>query len=301
MVWFSRSNENSKNVTTEATARVTAQSQMEKGPEDALNTLTPPEKLHRDHRHWTLDRCTSGSYPESTQLATTRQLARMVGDTLAKTTDSFQDGWIQILKCLYIHTTAPNTDSLLCRTVDVISSSRDFSSATDNLVRHFDQSQLTHNLDERMRVVTVLAKESCTRMLDGLLSKPKDRLDQFSGDGTIHTTFRPDGKVQQFSLKVTPGAFASTLNGQLFSATADHLHKIEQMEQPTSCGRDDVFKVILHVGSRSMPYLMTGEDLKEAYFKALMLYAAGPYAERVRATISQDTPATTHETPKLPT
>lgn len=260
---------------------------------DAIEARVP-ERASIDHPNWILDRVTSGTYPESTQVAMSRQFARVLGDMLGKNTNNRGESVAVLGEALQTRVRVPNFEKHLHDAIDTVCQARNLGEASVYLAHNMSVKLDGLPLSDKLTGVHALMRQTVVKMFDNMMDSPHDphTLMSVSGDGSMHTVFGLHGNVTKMGIKMTAGRLSHYFKEALTEAQRAYGEKKEALRNGRMIEDDKVFELTLTVDrmdprtrelSRELlPVKTTKEDLIASYTSALTRYAATAYADRVR-------------------
>ncbi len=237
---------------------------------------------------WLTEQPSSVSRPEAIGVGLTRQLARVIGHELAKSTLVAQDSTEMLRNALALETEVSDPSAQLSAAIKIVSQSPDRHQATIRLV-----SEMATRLDgaeqlQRLAVIASLMRVSARKMFSELFTAPSKQgpVVSMSGEGTFLTTFNRLGDLESMSIAIDNGCLAKYFHAQL-----QHAHEFYQQNRfaalPTGAIRDQ--KVLLlelaitdFRFTEVTSFKTTQGGLVGAYIRALYRYASEGYASRVR-------------------
>ncbi len=252
--------------------------------------------LNADSRHpaWKSDCITSSTGGESMRISTVRQLSRALGTKLAGGIDNSEQSRAVLGEVLRANPRVGDYAALLNMTVEAIVAADSFKKSTPAVVRAWGDLAREHKLGPAHVILGLVAvtRDSCTEMLQDLLSKPADADCHRSMDGSIMTFFSANGDVKEINIKVLSGDFS-----RAFIKTLREVEGVYQEQQRNASlqgekpllVRPEMAQVVLTVdnsfrGRNDMHFFnVTSADFIQAYIAATFEYAAGAYADRVRS------------------
>jgi hypothetical protein len=252
--------------------------------------------LNADSRHpaWKSDLITSSTGGESMRISTVRQLSRTLGTILAGVTNDSGQSRDVLREVQGYQPKVNDYSTLLNMTVEAIVGADNFRDATPAVVRAWKELARENNLQTSFLTLGLVAvtRDSCTEMLQDLLSKPADRDCHGSMDGSIMTSFHANGDVKEINIKVLNGHFSSAFIKTL--REVEGVYKERQSnallngEKPLLV-RPEMAQVVLTVDNSFRKandthfFKLTSADFIQGYIAATFDYAAVGYADRVRS------------------
>lgn len=228
------------------------------------------------------------------RISTVRQLSRVLGTILAKGTLNSEDSRVVLGEVQKVKPTVGDYPTLLNMTVEAIVGAENFKKSTPAVVRAWEDLAREHKLGPAHVILGLVAvtRDSCTEMLQDLLSKPADADCHGSMDGSIMTFFRANGEVKEINIKVLNGdfarAFIKTLR-EVESAYQEQQRNASLRGEKPLLVRPEMAQVVLTVDhsfrrANDLHFFnVTSADFIQAYINATFEYTAGPYADRVRS------------------
>jgi len=253
--------------------------------------ITTPEQRHStelptpvgDHPLWKDDGKAAGTSPESVQTGTLRQVTRVIGRHLAETTPSRTEAVQAVAQVVSQGTKLANLDPLLYGVVEKVTTSANFTNATNRLHNHLQATMQGLSPSERLTVLVGLCRGAFDKMIDCQLSKPQNGFQRVNGDRTMHTVFGVRGEVVSLDLQLLQGKLAGSLLRELSAHSRKYQAEKARLPSSRALHDDTGFHVTLHVGKKVREdFKVTANGFREAYFTALMEYASVTYADRER-------------------
>lgn len=227
------------------------------------------------------------------RISTVRQLSRTLGTLLAASTKNSAEAQ-GLLKEIEDHKPKVNDyATLLNMTVGAIFNAADFNASTAAVVRAWQGLAREYDVKNPLLILALVAvtRDSCTEMLQALLSKPAVGNVNQTMDGSIKTVFGVAGQVSTIEIKVLNGAFARAFMKALREAESSYQSQKEQLQ---AAGKKpppllpEIAQITLTLdNSYRQPnqvhvFKASSADFIQAYIAATFDYAAGAYADRVR-------------------
>jgi hypothetical protein len=236
------------------------------------------------HPDWVADCRTSGSNPESTQIAMARQFARVLGDILAKHTTSESHSVACLTQALKEPVQLAWFDTQLFGAVETVSNSFGYDRATTNLVSYVDSLLPGASLPSKLATTAALIRETVKAMFGDMLNGPKDPDSRMSksGDESMCCRFDERGEVESLHISMMPGKLVHHFKGVLDEAQTNYNAKKAAVLGGDETPSDTVFALTLQVGLKTTRYITTQDALMKSYCAALLRYASTSYANRVR-------------------
>lgn len=239
-------------------------------------------KVEGLHPLWQQDAVTRGTKPESTQTGTLRQLSRVIGRILADTKPNVEESDVAVKQAMHRVVALKNIDSLLYGAVDTITKSPQFNIATEFLNRYLRPSLDGLSTNDQLDVMVGLCRGAFNKMIDHQFSAPTIGRERVNGDQSMRTVFGFFGEVQQLELRLARGDLSAALQKELSQRSVSYQVAKQKFQVGQAIENDTVFQVSVYAGSTiEQHYKVTGTGFREAYFSALMHYAA-VYSDRER-------------------
>lgn len=245
------------------------------------------------HVAWISDEITTSTGGESMRISTVRQLSRTLGTILASLTDTSEKSKELLHAVQLVNPTVDNYSALLNMTVKAIVSAGSFAESTPAVLRAWREAAGDQSTDLRLLIIGLVAvtRDSCTEMLQELLSKPAHALQNQSMDGSIKTSFNLNGDLKQISIRVLHGQFSRAFVNclrQVEDAHADRQRDASARGEKPAAGDQKLSHIVLTIDhsfrkrDEEHYFHVTKADFMQAYLTATFEYAAVAYADRVR-------------------
>jgi excinuclease UvrABC ATPase subunit len=246
------------------------------------------------HSAWEQDTTANGTGGESMRISTVRHLSRTLGEVLASTTTSREESQRLLKDILGSEPKISDFVRLLNTTVDAIYSASSLDSATASVTKAWSTiadkalwSRLT-----LLSSLVAMTKETCTDMLQELLSQKPGQDKNRSGDGTMETVFGNYGEVQKISVVLKRGRFAAELHDAINQATETYQADKQGAFSCQPFMLPEVAQVKLYIVDNKQQQLhefkASSANFERAYLEATLKYAAVWYADRVRKELPSD-------------
>jgi hypothetical protein len=217
-----------------------------------------------------------------------------LGGVLASTTTSREESQRILEDILRSEPKISDFVRLLNTTVDAIYSASSLDSATASVTKAWlaiaDEARWSRLT--LLSSLVAMTKETCTDMLQELLSQKPGQDKNRSGDGTMETVFGNYGEVQKISVALKRGQFAKELH--------DAIKQVAEAYQADKQGAfgcqhfmlPEVAQVKLSIVDsaqhRLYEFKASSANFERAYLEATLKYAAVWYADRVRRELTSD-------------
>lgn len=232
----------------------------------------------------------AGTYPESAQIGTVRQLFRVIGRELAHATSNTESS-IALARSSYdASATIKNPLRGLYAAVEFISRAHGgYDEATDLLESHFKETVVAKRPQEKIAELMALARAAFEKMIDTQLSKPQGSFERSNGDNTMLTLFGATGELKSVHITLMHGKLAGYLAHNLREASESSPEQKRALLERGTAQDNSVFETKLRIvhptkseRSSEHTFKTTKADLKASYLRALVQYASIAYADRMR-------------------
>ncbi len=262
------------------------------GVRDTLRELVSAN-TEIEHQSWKQDLVTLGTNPESTRIAMARQFARSIGTLLAHNSSNQDDSRSLLLSALKVSPPQAIPKNLLYQAIETVTTSGGYDAATNSLFDVISNKLADYSIHDKINIISRLLLQTVQLTFDALLEPPKDPSSRRneSGDSSIFVDFTKEGQIDVVSITMLRGRLCAKF---IESLAAIRVKTNEHSDSDGDTDTNPKFKVKVDYQAYSGKtvdhsdiFLVTRPQLVEAYFLALVHYAAIDYADRVRSNFSQ--------------
>ncbi len=246
-----------------------------------------------EHQSWKKDVVKVGTDPESARIAMARQFARVIGTLLAQNSKNQKESTDLLLTEMYSTPPQAIPNNLLFEAIETVTTSEGYDAATKNLLDLIRSKLTDYSIQGKINIISGLLFQTVHLTFDALLEPPKDPSSRRneSGDSSIFVDFNKEGQIDVVSITMLRGRLCAKF---IESLAAIRVKTYEHSDSDGDTDTNPKFKVKVDYKANSGKtaehsdiFLVTRPQLVEAYFLALVDYAAIDYADRVRSNLSQ--------------